>query len=148
MDYREFLGQLLDCDTSYNKGCNGGDKDHAFAFIVESSGIHATDDYSYTGKDEGCYALASKKKRKAFWVDGDEELPADHKTRKVVCIDGYEGLPANEEQSLLKAVANQPVSVSIEAGSRDFQFCKIKYIEYYYLIYSHLNHLHYRDQNI
>ncbi|KAM0066868.1 putative peptidase C1A, papain, patatin-like phospholipase domain-containing protein [Helianthus debilis subsp. tardiflorus] len=114
--------QLLDCDTSYNKGCNGGDKDHAFAFILESGGIHAADDYPYTGKDEGCYALASKKKRKAFWIDGDEELPADHKTRKAVCIDGYEGLPANDEQSLLKAVANQPVSVSIEAGSRDFQF--------------------------
>ncbi|KAJ0930214.1 putative zingipain [Helianthus annuus] len=32
------------------------------------------------------------------------------------------GLPANDEQSLLKAVANQPVSVSIDAGSRDFQF--------------------------
>ncbi|KAF5809033.1 putative ananain protein [Helianthus annuus] len=59
---------------------------------------------------------------KAFWIDGDEGLPADHKTRKAVCIDGYEGLPANNEQSLLKAVANQPVSVSIEAASRDFQF--------------------------
>ncbi|KAM0066869.1 putative zingipain [Helianthus debilis subsp. tardiflorus] len=52
--------QLLDCDTSCNKGCNGGDKDHAFAFILESGGIHAADDYPYTGKDEGCYALASK----------------------------------------------------------------------------------------
>ncbi|KAJ0638923.1 putative zingipain [Helianthus annuus] len=32
------------------------------------------------------------------------------------------GLPANDEQSLLNAVANQPVSFSIDAGSRDFQF--------------------------
>ncbi|MFS7952464.1 putative peptidase C1A, papain, patatin-like phospholipase domain-containing protein [Helianthus anomalus] len=114
--------QLLDCDTSYNKGCNGGDKDHAFAFIVESGGIHAADDYPYTGKDEGCYALASK----AFWIDGDEELPANHKTRKAVCIDGYEGLPANDEQSLLKAVANQPVSVSIEADWGEQGYVRIE----------------------
>ncbi|KAJ0795435.1 putative zingipain [Helianthus annuus] len=52
----------------------------------------------------------------------DQGTCADHKTRKAVCIDGYEGLPANDEQSLLKAVANQPVSVFIEAASRDFQF--------------------------
>lgn len=39
-----------------------------------------------------------------------------------VSIDGHEDVPANDEDALLKAVANQPVSVAIDAGSSDFQF--------------------------
>lgn len=37
-------------------------------------------------------------------------------------IDGHENVPANDEYALLKAVAKQPVSVAIDAGSSDFQF--------------------------
>lgn len=37
-------------------------------------------------------------------------------------IDGHEDVPANDEDALLKAVANQPVSVAIDAGGSDFQF--------------------------
>lgn len=40
----------------------------------------------------------------------------------VVTITGYEDVPASSEQSLLKALAHQPVSVAIEASHRDFQF--------------------------
>lgn len=39
-----------------------------------------------------------------------------------VVIDGYENVPEKDEEALLKAVANQPVSVSIEASSKQFQF--------------------------
>lgn len=39
----------------------------------------------------------------------------------MVSIDGYEDVPENDEKSLKKAVANQPVSVAIEAGGRAFQ---------------------------
>ena len=38
-----------------------------------------------------------------------------------MAIDSYEDVPVNDEQSLQKAVANQPVSVAIEAGGRTFQ---------------------------
>ena len=37
-------------------------------------------------------------------------------------ISGYHDVPENNEQSLLKALANQPLSVAIEASGRDFQF--------------------------
>jgi KDEL-tailed cysteine endopeptidase len=40
----------------------------------------------------------------------------------VVSIDGHEDVPANDENALLKAAANQPVSVAIDAGGSDFQF--------------------------
>ncbi|KAJ0104671.1 hypothetical protein Patl1_18198 [Pistacia atlantica] len=39
-----------------------------------------------------------------------------------VSIDGHEKVPANDEDALLKAVANQPVAVAIDAGGSDFQF--------------------------
>ena len=35
--------------------------------------------------------------------------------RHVVTIDDYQDVPPNDEKALLKAVANQPVSVAIEA---------------------------------
>jgi len=39
-----------------------------------------------------------------------------------VSIDGHENVPKNSEDALLKAVANQPVSVAIDAGGMDMQF--------------------------
>jgi hypothetical protein len=43
------------------------------------------------------------------------------KNARVVSIDGYEDVPQNDESSLKKALAHQPVSVAIEAGGREFQ---------------------------
>ncbi|CAH2064873.1 unnamed protein product [Thlaspi arvense] len=40
---------------------------------------------------------------------------------ETVTIDGHEHVPENDEEALLKAVAHQPVSVAIDAGSSDFQ---------------------------
>lgn len=40
----------------------------------------------------------------------------------VVTISGYKDVPENDEKSLLKALAHQPLSVAIEASGRDFQF--------------------------
>jgi hypothetical protein len=41
--------------------------------------------------------------------------------KKVVSIDSYEMVPPNNEKALQKAVANQPVSVAINANSPAFQ---------------------------
>lgn len=43
---------------------------------------------------------------------------------EVVTISGYQDVPENDEESLLKALAHQPLSVAIEASGRDFQFYK------------------------
>lgn len=44
------------------------------------------------------------------------------KNAHVVSIDSYKDVPINDEKALQKAVANQPVSVAIEAGGMAFQF--------------------------
>ncbi|GMH23629.1 hypothetical protein Nepgr_025472 [Nepenthes gracilis] len=93
--------ELVECDRSYNAGCNGGLMDYAFEFIVNNGGIDSEDDYPYTARDGSC--------------------DLNRKNAKVVAIDGYEDVLANDEKSLQKAVANQPVSVAIDAGGRAFQ---------------------------
>ncbi|PNX95518.1 xylem cysteine proteinase 1-like protein, partial [Trifolium pratense] len=94
--------ELIDCDTTYNNGCNGGLMDYAFSFIVQNGGLHKEEDYPYLHY-------------------GRKHLRNEKETQ-VVTINGYHDVPQNNEQSLLKALANQPLSVAIEASSRDFQF--------------------------
>ncbi|KAK9667130.1 hypothetical protein RND81_14G235100 [Saponaria officinalis] len=96
--------ELVDCDTSYNSGCNGGLMDYAFQFIIDNGGIDTDNDYPYKAKDGVCDQL--------------------RENAKVVTIDGFEDVPENDEKALQKAVANQPVSVAIEAGGRAFQLYK------------------------
>ncbi|XP_068665992.1 vignain-like [Aristolochia californica] len=93
--------ELVDCDAR-NGGCNGGFMDEAFQFIVENGGISSEAEYPYTGTDNQCD-------------------PAK-KEMQMVVIDGYEDVPENNEEALIKAVAHQPVSVAIDAGSMDFMF--------------------------
>ncbi|RZC48483.1 hypothetical protein C5167_016907 [Papaver somniferum] len=93
--------ELVDCDTSYNEGCNGGLMDYAFQFIINNGGIDSEEDYPYKARDGTCDSY--------------------RKNAKVVSIDGYEDVPVNDEKALQKAVANQPIAVAIEAGGRAFQ---------------------------
>ncbi|PKA49900.1 Oryzain alpha chain [Apostasia shenzhenica] len=93
--------ELVDCDTIYNEGCDGGLMDYAFNFIIDNGGIDSEEDYPYKGFDGACDAY--------------------RKNAHVVSIDSYEDVPAFSELSLAKAVAHQPVSVSIEGSSRAFQ---------------------------
>ncbi|KAL1568331.1 vignain-like [Salvia divinorum] len=95
--------QLVDCDIeSYNMGCDGGLMDLAFEYIELNGGLTSSKIYPYKANDGVC----------------------DHKKEKaiVVSINGYEAVPVNNEGALLKVAANQPVTVSIEAGGHDFQF--------------------------
>ncbi|KAG5230254.1 vignain [Salix suchowensis] len=94
--------ELVDCNTGWNHGCNGGLMDYAFEFIKKKGGITSESNYPYRAQDGQCDA------KKA--------------SQPAVSVDGHEGVPRNNENALLKAVANQPVSVAIDAGGSDFQF--------------------------
>ncbi|CAH2076273.1 unnamed protein product [Thlaspi arvense] len=93
--------ELVDCDKSYNQGCNGGLMDYAFQFIMKNGGLNTEQDYPYRGSNGKCNSLL--------------------KNSRVVTIDGYEDVPTEDETALKRAVSYQPVSVAIEAGGRVFQ---------------------------
>lgn len=46
--------ELIDCDSLYNQGCNGGLMDYAYEFIINNGGIDTKKDYPYTGLDGDC----------------------------------------------------------------------------------------------
>lgn len=46
--------ELIDCDTTYNNGCNGGLMDYAFQFIISNGGLHKEDDYPYLMEEGTC----------------------------------------------------------------------------------------------
>lgn len=94
--------ELVDCDNAENNGCNGGLMEAALEFIKQKGGLTSEENYPY--KAEGGTCAATK-----------TNYP-------VVSIDGHENVPANDEDALLKAVANQPISVGIDAGGSHFQF--------------------------
>ncbi|XP_017640138.1 ervatamin-B-like [Gossypium arboreum] len=93
--------QLLDCSRNGgNQGCNGGWMMNAFDYISKNQGIASEESYSYKQIQETC----------------------DTQINEVATISGYQMVPKNDEEALLKAVTNQPVSVALEGNGRDFQF--------------------------
>ncbi|CAL5346165.1 unnamed protein product [Camellia sinensis] len=95
--------ELVDCDrSSKDAGCEGGYMEDAFDFIVHNKGIAAETTYPYAATQGTC----------------NTQKEASHAAK----ITGYEKVPANSKAALLKAMANQPVSVSIDASGYEFQF--------------------------
>ncbi|KAL3741706.1 hypothetical protein ACJRO7_017214 [Eucalyptus globulus] len=93
--------ELVDCDDNED-GCWGGHVDSAFEFIIGKGGLTTEEDYPYQAIDGTCNTAKT--------------------VNPVASITGYQDVPADNERALLQAVANQPVSVAIEAGGFDFQF--------------------------
>jgi KDEL-tailed cysteine endopeptidase len=92
--------ELVDCSTSFgNMGCNGGLMDYAFEFAVEN-GMCSEDEEPYKARDMKCDKCAEV----AEFTGG--------------CFD----VPSNDEDALMRAVAQQPVSVAIEADNNVFMF--------------------------
>ncbi|KAF8413785.1 hypothetical protein HHK36_001778 [Tetracentron sinense] len=89
-------------DGGVDQGCEGGLMDDAFSYIQHNHGLTTEANYPYKGVDGTC----------------NTNKAASHAAK----INGYEDVPANSEMALLKAVANQPVSVPIEAAGSAFQF--------------------------
>ncbi|KAJ3673230.1 hypothetical protein LUZ60_006604 [Juncus effusus] len=95
--------ELVDCDTiGTNKGCLGGFMSDAYDFISQNGGLTSESDYPYIGSQNNCSCAKL--------------------SHHVAAIKGYANVSTNSEQSLIQAVAAQPVSVGIDAGSFVFQF--------------------------
>ncbi|KAH7577051.1 hypothetical protein JRO89_XS01G0197700 [Xanthoceras sorbifolium] len=95
--------ELVDCDRNgVDQGCRGGLMDEAFKFILQNKGLTTEANYPFNGVDGTCNAIME--------------------ANSAAYITGFEDVPANNEEALLYAVANQPVSVAIDAGSHEFQF--------------------------
>jgi len=92
--------ELVDCATgiSYGShGCNGGQMEGAFKFIIEN-GQCSLSSYPYTAKDGSC-----------------------QKCSAVAHISSCSDVKPNDQISLKAAVSKQPVAVAIEADTRYFQ---------------------------
>nr|BBD74167.1 Ficin 1c [Ficus carica] len=97
--------QLVDCAKSARDlGCRGGWMTKAYDYIIKNGGITSQSNYPYTARKGECNVTKA--------------------SQTVATIDRYESVPRNNENALKKAVANQPVSVTIEAGGRAFQLYK------------------------
>ena len=92
--------QLVDCSgPEGNQGCNGGMMDNAFQYIIKNGGICSEANYSYTATQGNCETCTP-----------------------VAKISSYVDVTPNNTQSLMMAVAQQPVSVAVEADGLDWQF--------------------------
>ena len=47
--------EIIDCDTQ-DGGCNGGEMQNAFQFVINNGGIDTEADYPYLGTDAACDA--------------------------------------------------------------------------------------------
>ncbi|XVF40357.1 hypothetical protein PTKIN_Ptkin01aG0107000 [Pterospermum kingtungense] len=93
--------QLLDCSTNGNEGCNGGWMTNAFQYIMENQGLTTEENYPYQQIQGTCA------------IEKAQSQVAD--------ISNYEEVPSNDEEALLKAVANQPVSVALDGSGPEFR---------------------------
>ncbi|XVF78998.1 hypothetical protein PTKIN_Ptkin14bG0183500 [Pterospermum kingtungense] len=93
--------QVLDCSGNKNS-CSGGYKTRAFEYIIRNHGLTTNASYPYNATQGTCETEKEK-----------ETMPGSD-------ITNYGSVPSNNETELLKAVSNQPVTISIEASS-DFK---------------------------
>jgi C1A family cysteine protease len=93
--------QLVDCSDSYgNEGCDGGLMDDAFQYVM-ANGIETEDAYPYTAEDGTCVY---------------------DKSKVVFTNKNYTDVAENDLDALAAAVAQQPVSVAVEADQDCFQY--------------------------
>jgi len=97
--------QLVDCSRAEgDQGCFGGLMDDAFQYVIKNGGIDTESDYPYFARGGSCTVSKEKKHAASFT--------------------GYRDVQGNDERALMSAVAQQPISVAIEADQPAFQFYK------------------------
>lgn len=94
--------QLVDCARAEgNNGCKGGLMDYGFEYIIKNHGEDSEDDYPYNAEDGSCNTAKA--------------------SRVVATITGYNDVQSNSNVQMHAAVAQQPVSIAIEADKGVFQ---------------------------
>jgi len=94
--------QLIDCSQAEgNQGCEGGLMDQGFQYIIDNGGICSESAYPYQAADGTCQSSSCS---------------------SVATISGYTDVTADSASSLRAAIAQQPVSIAIEADQSGFQF--------------------------
>jgi len=94
--------QLVDCSKNGNMGCGGGLMDAGFEY-EEGTAVCTEDSYPYAAKDGVCRA---------------SQCTAGIPKGGVV---GFKDVASDDEEALMEALAQQPVSVAIEADQMAFQ---------------------------
>jgi cathepsin L len=93
--------QLVDCDHNGDMGCNGGLPSQAIQYVAENGGIEGENDYHYTAADGRCKFDKSDIRAK---------------------FSGFKSVTSNNNKEMMNAVAQQPVSIAINAMQQSFQF--------------------------
>jgi C1A family cysteine protease len=95
--------QLVDCSfTEGNLGCDGGEMDSAFKYVIKEGGLCSETEYPYTAADGRCQSTTC----------GTKYNP----------IKNYTDVTKQDEQALQDAAALGCVSVAIEADQFAFQY--------------------------
>ena len=97
--------ELVDCDNIRDHGCNGGLMNNAFNWISKNNGICSSTDYPYIS---GTTKVSSKCQKSC-------------KNQPNTDIINYNNIPINSDSAMMAALAQQPVSIAIEADQRSFQ---------------------------
>jgi len=88
--------ELVDCSQSAgNEGCEGGLMDDAFNWIIQNGGLCTEQAYPYTAQDGTCH---------------------ETNCTSAVTITGYTDVTVDSEAQLQAAVAQQPVSIAVDAS--------------------------------
>ena len=97
--------QLVDCSIRYlNKGCDGGTMDRAFRYIIGNKGITSETNYPYNAKDGICNTIKEK--------------------NVAATISSYTNVAHRNPNALQNAVAQQPVSIGVDASDAQWQLYK------------------------
>ena len=97
--------ELVDCDNIHDHGCNGGLMNNAFSWISKNNGICSSTDYPYIS---GTTKVSSKCQKSC-------------KNQPNTDIINYIDIPINSDSAMMTALAQQPISIAIEADQRSFQ---------------------------
>jgi C1A family cysteine protease len=89
--------QLVDCDTR-SSGTNGGMMEWGMIYLIGNGGQCLEDSYPYTASDTTC-----------------------HDCKTVVSLSDCYGIEEGNERAMMEILNQHPISVSIDASSREFQ---------------------------